>query len=49
MFGPSLQLMLSDNFMKYVAFEVDPGPDHDWGTFSFDTGPPQNGIRIITH
>ena len=38
-FGPSLQLMLSDSFMKYMAFEVDPGPDSDWTTFNFDTDP----------
>lgn len=41
MFGPSLQLMLSDSFMKYMAFEVDPGPDYDWTTFNFNTDPPK--------
>lgn len=37
--GPSLQLMIGDGFMKYMAFEVDPGPDYDWTTFDFDTDP----------
>jgi hypothetical protein len=37
--GPSLQLLIGDSFMKYMAFEVDPGPDYDWTTFSFDTDP----------
>ena len=41
MFGPSLQVMISDSFMKYMAFEVDPGPDYDWTTFNFDTDPPK--------
>jgi feruloyl esterase len=36
---PSLQLMISDSFMKYMAFEVDPGPAYDWKTFNFDTDP----------
>jgi hypothetical protein len=39
--GPSLQLMLSDSFMKCMAFEIDPGPDYDWKTFNFDTDPPK--------
>ncbi len=39
--GPSLQLMIGDEFMKYMAFEVDPGPDYDWTTFNFDTDPPK--------
>jgi len=39
--GPSLQLLVGDSFMKYIAFEVDPGPDYDWTTYNFDTDPPK--------
>jgi hypothetical protein len=40
-FGPSLQFMIGDSFLKYMAFEIDPGPDYDWTTFDFDTDPPK--------
>jgi len=40
-FMPALQLMMSEGFMKYMAFEEDPGPDYDWTTFDFDTDPPK--------
>lgn len=38
---PSLQLTFSESFLKYMAFEVDPGPDYDWRTFNFDTDTPR--------
>jgi len=38
-FMPALQLMMSEGFMKYMAFEEDPGPSYDWTTFNFDTDP----------
>ena len=37
----SMQLGMQEAYMKYMAFEVDPGPDYDWTTFNFDTDPPK--------
>jgi hypothetical protein len=44
MFGPSLQLMIGDSFVKYMAFEEDPGPGYDWTTYNFDTDPPKMAV-----
>jgi feruloyl esterase len=37
----SLQQMISEQFLKYMAFETGPDPGYDWTTFNFDTDPPK--------
>jgi feruloyl esterase len=37
---PSRYLGFAENFMKYMAFEVD-DPNYDWETFDFDNDPPK--------
>ena len=36
---PALDILLSDQYLRYLAFEPD-RPDFDWPTFNFDIDPP---------
>jgi hypothetical protein len=38
--NPSADVVLQDQYMKYLAFEFD-NPSFDWHTFNFDTDPPR--------
>jgi Tannase and feruloyl esterase len=38
-FFPALDILLSDQYLRYLAFDPD-RPDFDWTTFNFDVDPP---------
>lgn len=37
--GPAFNLLFGENFVKYMAFEKDPGPGYDLSSFDFDKDP----------
>ncbi len=39
-FFPALDIILSDQYLRYLAFDPDE-PNFDWTTFNFDTDPPR--------